>query len=90
MDITAPAVPGYELVVGADFGGKYDYPCSQSASEGLCKLYAPVEVGGRSAVHSAGRATRASLPYGRRGGAAVELGCCGRRAIGAWASYFGK
>jgi hypothetical protein len=47
VGITVPAVPGYELVPGADLGGKFDYGCPQSAAEGICKLYAPIQVGTR-------------------------------------------
>ena len=46
MDLSLPAVDGYGAVLGADFGGKYDYPCANSSHAGMCMLQLPIQVGG--------------------------------------------
>lgn len=43
-DISVPAVDGFDLIVGADFGGDFDYECPQSVLQGSCMIEGTLEV----------------------------------------------
>lgn len=42
-DISVPAVDGFDLIVGADFGGDFDYECPQSVLQGSCMIEGTLE-----------------------------------------------
>lgn len=44
MSLTVGDTSGYDSIPGSDFGGKFDYPCSESEEDERCMIHGPLEV----------------------------------------------